>query len=868
MRTTTKGQRQILVNVGSLESRVAILEDGKLMELHVERAARIVGNIYKARVATVLPGMEAAFVDLGLERHGFLSAEEVGFFGADDGDGEGPALHYWDTKKRRSPIETLSAGQDILVQVNRAAIGTKGARVSARLALPGRYLVLLLNDAGRVGVSRKIESDKVRLRLKKFGEEICPKDCGLILRTESEAARPPQLKRDLELLLELKRRMFEKSANLSAPALVHEDLTLVLQIIRDCFTREVSRLLVDSAKIYENAREVVEMISPRWKNRVELYKEAGGLYERFGVEEEISKLWQRKVWLKAGGYISIDQAEALCAIDVNTARYTGRGRTGLSETILKVNLEAAEEIARQLRLRDIGGIIVIDFIDMESAAHRAKLLGTFKEALTRDRAKTRALSVSPLGLIEMTRKKQGESLLEKITDGCPECGGLGRVQNPVSISLHIQSELRRLGKEHVGGAFAVWAHPKVAALLVGAGGEQVRQMEIMLQRSLYIRADREAAQDYVVAFLQPGEVEEKVGSFTAGQQLRCRRLREMSGGTNFVVSEEGYLVELPGMPATSEEIFPVDLIKVAPGYAVGRGFGEEQQAAAIKRPGGIRRRGLRARQKKERAAKEQPALTALPPAPPVSIAIEPRAPEAAAPVSTNAPAEPAPEKTKRRRHRGGRGRGKSAGATQPPTLTEETVSEPYESDSAEPRIEAAPPAPVSTNAPAEPAPEKTKRRRHRGGRGRGKKAGAAQPATPTEEMAAGPYESDSAEPQLVAKATPVLTEAEPPADETESPQSDEAAKKSAPRRRHRSHRKKTAPPAEAGAPPEAGMIREDALAYMPSEATAVPQPTAEIHSDAPASVDQSDPSTPPKKPRRRYYKPRKKKETGGEAGAA
>jgi len=709
MRKSSNIQKEILVNAGFLESRVAILEEGRLAELHLEREPRIVGNIYKARVNTVLRGMEAAFVDIGLERHAFLSADDAVYSTQEEGESESIAL----PPAERRPLGGIAANQEILVQVNRAEVGTKGARVSTRLALPGRYLVLLLTDPGRVGISRKIESEKTRQRLRQLGEELCPRDCGLILRTEAEAARRPQLKQDLDFLLELKRRLLEKAANTPPPALLHQDLTLVFQIIRDYFTRDVQRLLVDSEEVYKSALELVEMIAPRLKKQVMLYRDETPIFERFGIEDEIARLRQRKVWLKAGGYISIDQTEALCAVDINTARFTGKAREGLAQTILRTNLEAADEIARQLRLRDIGGLIVLDFIDMKSYAHRAKVLKAFQEALARDRAKTRVLSISPLGIVEMTRKKHGESLLEKVSDTCPECGGLGRVPNAATICLQIQRELRQKAKERPAAALAVWASPEVAYLLIGSGGEAARQLAAALQKPLYIRARGKDPRAYELALLEPGEVEERVGLFSAGQELLCHRLGEEGEAA---VSEEGYLVELQPPQKSPEESFTVELLRADSYRGVGRSLSAAGEAAEKPaRPSGIRRRAFRqSRRKKEVAplptadGQKVPLLPIRPPLPPLPAAETPPPPAAVEPGPLHPPqaghepreAGPAPRRRRRRHHK--------KRPESPPGETATPVGTPPETTQEAPAAER--PAAAAESSPA--GPRRRPRRRY------------------------------------------------------------------------------------------------------------------------------------------------------------
>ena len=694
MRNSTD-KKEILVNVGHLEARVAIMENGKLAELHVEREPKIVGNIYKARVATVLPGMEAAFVDVGIEKHAFLCAEDSVYTVQKQGGRETIVMRPLENK----PLGGITVNQEILVQVNRAAVGSKGARVSTRLALPGRYLVLLLTDPGRVGVSRKVEVDSTRLKLRKLGEEVCPADSGIIMRTEAEGTRRPQLRQDLDFLLELKRRLLEKAAATPAPALVHQDLTLVFQVIRDYFTKDIDRLLIDSEEIYHSAVELVGELAPRLKSRVELYRDEIPIFERFGIEEEVARLWQRKVWLKAGGYISIDQTEALCAVDVNTARYTGKAKTGLSETILRTNLEAAEEIARQLRLRDLGGLIVVDFIDMKSPAHRARVLKTFQDAIEHDRAKTRVLSISPLGMVEMTRKKHGESLLEKASEPCPECAALGRVPNTISMCLQLEHDLRLKAKEKAYLPIAVHTTPELAYTMVGAGGTHAAQLSQALHRPIYVRTRPGHPRGYEIEFLEGSEIAERVGSFEVGQQLTCHRLSEDG---DVAVSEEGYLVELQPPAKTKDESFTVELTRMTP--YIGAGYLPSEKVEEVAQPTvsglrtrGIMRRGFRARMKKEAAAPGQlvpPALVAepviLPPPPPAMPVVE-----AAPPVVEQ------PKPARRRRHRS-----KKSHEPHPETAAAETK---LEAPAPEPVVVEQPVVLMASEPAAEP-PSKPKRR--------------------------------------------------------------------------------------------------------------------------------------------------------------
>ncbi len=477
--------KEIIVNAAELESRVAILENGRLMELHIEREQKIVGNIYKGRVTKVLKGMDAAFVDIGIELNAFLSASDVVAQEDDEENGNGHG---------RGPIppitQLLHANQEILAQVVRAPLGTKGARITTRLSLPGRYMVLMLNSGTYIGVSRKIEDTKERQRLRAHRRENSP---GKLQPHRPHRGRRKKRRRTAAgsgVSARYGGRIEEKSAHVSAPALVHGDMTLVLRLIRDAFTRDVNRLVVDSPSAYENILELVGMLSPHLKNRVYLYEEELPIFHAYNIEPEIERTLRRKVWLPSGGSLIIDQAEALIAIDVNTGRFVGS--IELAETVLTTNLQAAEEVARQLRLRDLGGIIVIDFIDMENPRHRAQVMKAFEEALRRDRAKIKVHNISLLGLVEMTRKRTGESLYGLLTEPCPYCSGIGRVQNALTMALRIQRELATTAVEHpLTEAFLVIAHPRVIACMLGYEDEVHHDLEQYLGRPVYLRSDEQ-----------------------------------------------------------------------------------------------------------------------------------------------------------------------------------------------------------------------------------------------------------------------------------------------------------------------------------------------------------------------------------------
>lgn len=474
--------KEIVVNAGSRETRVALIDGGKLVELHVEREEQVTGSIYKCRVANVLPGMDAAFVDIGLERNAFLYAGDV----LPEAGEEFPAAKK---EVEQSQIkDLLKVNQELLVQVVKAPRGTKGARVSTRISLPGRYLVLM-PEADNIGISRKIDDRQERERLKKIAEKIKLNSFGLIVRTEAEGKGEKELRQDLELLNRMWVQIQEKAKTTPAPGLIHQDLSLIYRTIRDVFGSDVHKMFIDSPIHYEKALEVVELISPRQKSRIELYDDPEPIFEHFAIESEIDRLLKRKVWLKSGGHITIDQTEALTTIDVNTGKFIGT--TSLSDTILKTNLEAAAEIARQLRLRDIGGIIIIDFIDMASAKDRTHVLSALEKALKKDRTRTKISNISPLGLVEMTRKRTGETISEIVNEACPYCQGRGEILSPESVSIQIEREISKLAAEVDDEAFIVYAHPQVAVYLIGAEAQTVEQIERHVRRAVYVRANPE-----------------------------------------------------------------------------------------------------------------------------------------------------------------------------------------------------------------------------------------------------------------------------------------------------------------------------------------------------------------------------------------
>jgi len=528
--------KEILVSAGDLETRVAILENGRLAELYIEREPRIVGNIYKGKIVNVVRGMDAAFAEIGTLRNAFLSVDDVILGRAEEE--LGPSSE----RPRGSIAEMLKPNQEVLLQVVRGSMGSKGPRVTTRLAVPGRYLVLLMGDGTYVGISRKIEKEAERDRLRGIAERIRPERHGLIVRTEAEGKGITALRQDLEYLMQIQRRIEDKAREVKAPALLHEDLPLISRVIRDILSRQVKRLVVDSPEVYEDVLELVELSAPQLKQRVTLYRDKLPLFAAHGLEEEIDNLLRRRVWLSTGGCISIDETEALTTIDVNSGRLTAT--SGLEETILRTNLEAAEEVARQLRLRDLGGILVIDFIDMDKAKHRHRVMEAFQAALRHDRAKTKTLHLSPLGLVEMTRKRTSGSLLRLLTRDCPCCTGTGRARTPLTLALSIERELARRTVQERADAFIIRAHTEVATILVGYAGERAQQTEKAIGRPLYIRTTGAASVEHLeVTATDTRQVAQQIEMLKPGDTVTARIIsQDVALGDLALAEASGYLI--------------------------------------------------------------------------------------------------------------------------------------------------------------------------------------------------------------------------------------------------------------------------------------------------------------------------------------
>jgi len=497
---------ELIINTRFHETRVALVENGLIAELHIERETgqELMGNIYRGTVVRVLPGMQAAFVDIGLERTGFLYVSDVhkqmpevekAMFR------DASAAAGGSTVAREDPLpepvsniaftieELLQTGQDIMVQVSKEPIGTKGARLTTHVSLPGRHLVLM-PTVDHIGVSRRIEEPAERERLRTLVREMAPDHVGFIVRTVSEGASREKLQSEMDFLLKLWDTICHNMERSGSPALLYKDLAVSLRAIRDLFTREVDRLIIDSAEEYRKIMAFIETFAPRLRYSVELYEGKEPIYDTYGIEMEISRALENKIWLKSGGSIVIEMTEALTAVDVNTGSYVGK--RNLEETILKTNLEAVKEIAYQLRLRNIGGLIVIDFIDMERKPSRERVFTALKDAMKRDRAKTHILHMSELGLIEMTRKRTRENLNRLLEEPCFYCEGRGTLKSSQTVCYEIFRDLEREAVQPPGAQEVfLMVHPEIAHALKEEEHDSVLHVEKSIGQRIIITSRKD-----------------------------------------------------------------------------------------------------------------------------------------------------------------------------------------------------------------------------------------------------------------------------------------------------------------------------------------------------------------------------------------
>lgn len=488
-------QRDVLVTVDEHETRIALLENSILTEYYFERhdSKRLTGNIYKGRVTSIVPGIDAAFLDIGLGRNSFLfvsdvfppmTREDFDFNEEDEDTGS----HIPDTDDERylpppSIRDVLKEGQEILVQVTREPIGAKGSRVSTCLSLPGRFLVLL-PATDHVGISRRIGDAAERERLRKIAKSLVPSRMGLIVRTAGEGREAEAFRADMHFLMAQWERVQRVAESARAPALVHEEAVITHRLVRDILTGDVNRIVVDDRSLGDSLRDYMEAVLPEVARKVKIHDGPTDLFTQYGVEAQISGLRSKKVGLGSGGYLVIDETEALTVIDVNTGKYIGE--RNLEETVLATNLEAAGEIARQIRLRDLGGIIIVDFIDMQRPENRQLVLQQLETSLRNDRSRTEILDLTPLGLVEMTRKRVRKSLNRILSQPCPYCRGQGSILSSVTMMIRALRKLETMCEESTMKEIRLYIHPNLAARLIEERSEDIERLEKKYRKTIRV----------------------------------------------------------------------------------------------------------------------------------------------------------------------------------------------------------------------------------------------------------------------------------------------------------------------------------------------------------------------------------------------
>lgn len=488
---------KLLVSVRPIATRVAYIEEGELRDFRVEKRGEVkslVGSVFKGKVSRVLPGMQAAFVDIGLDRAGFLYVGDVRV----DIDSGSPVvvteeqdnINYEDTSQaEKTPIQDLlTEGQYILVQIAKDPLGTKGARISTHVSLPGRYVVYM-PTVNHIGISRRIENESERERLKEVIDSFRPEHGGFIVRTAAEGAPPEALKADIDYLTRLYTEVYKRYSDKKSVGLVHSELDMDLRAVRDLASEKVDQVIVDDELVHEKIKNFAQQFIPHLANKIKLYNDSEALFDKYEIDLEISRSLGRKVWLKSGGYIIFDEAEALVAIDVNTGSYTGK--KDLEDTILKTNLEAVKEIAQQLRIRNCGGIIVIDLIDMEKEVHREMVMAALEEELSRDKARTNITQISELGLVEMTRKRIRPSLVKTLCQPCKYCDGKGYVKTASTIASEIFRELEREGVDAKLVSTTIKVNEAIADWVYEEGSDMLEYMEQKIQRNLIFEVEKD-----------------------------------------------------------------------------------------------------------------------------------------------------------------------------------------------------------------------------------------------------------------------------------------------------------------------------------------------------------------------------------------
>jgi ribonuclease G len=546
---------EILISSDPWENRVAILEDGGLAELYIEREEKVIGSIYKGKVQNVLPGMGAAFVDIGLGRNAFLYVDDINKQPLNIGDVEITQGHSGFTIS-----EKVKRGDDVLVQIVKEPRGLKGARISTNISLPGRYLILM--PTGKYsGVSRKIESAEERNRLKAVMKRIRPEGMATVVRTAAAGASEAELIADLGVLIRMWHGILEMYKRAPSPSLLHKDMNLVYKAARDFITADVGRVLIDDEEEYRKVRDFLQLLGPQYIGRVEYYNSGRSLFDDYKIEAELEKLMRPKINLPSGASIVIESTEALTVIDVNSGKFTG-GRN-LEDTILKTNIEAAEEIARQVRLRDIGGIVVVDFIDMASEASREKVVKTMEESLRRDRTRATIQSFSNLGLLEFTRKRVGKDLGGQLRGPCPTCGGTGSVMSSQSIAIETFRRIRNEASNGIAGDVVVHVAPSVAVQMDYWYEAECEELARSIEHPIHVRVDPmihpERARIEIVAGFKDHKGAVRVGDEHDVELLPGR----LPNPTSAAAVVEGRLAEVENAANNAGSFVRIRLIDVA-----------------------------------------------------------------------------------------------------------------------------------------------------------------------------------------------------------------------------------------------------------------------------------------------------------------
>jgi ribonuclease G len=691
-------KRELLVSVDVTEKRVAVLEDDRVAEVYLERPERrsIAGNIYKGVVDNVLPGMEAAFVEIGLEKNGFLFVDEI----------VGPELEGRRPRGRRI-TDLISRGEEVLVQAVKDPMKTKGARLTTEISLPGRFVVYVPSGEG-LGVSRRLEEDE-RNRLRDIVKGIAPKQGGVIVRTAAEGASAEDVGRDLDFLIKLWKQIQARAKESKPPTLVFEEAELPLRVTRDLFTGDFEKALVDDDRTLKRIQGYLKKTSPHMAERVTRYRDKTPLFEAYGVDAEIRSTLSRRVDLPSGGYLIFDYAEAFTVIDVNTGRFVGaRSKASgarLEDTVTKNNLEAVKEVVRQLRLRDIGGIIVIDFIDMANPKNRETVEAALQQELERDRTKTYVVEISPLGLVEMTRQNVTDGPREILTRKCPTCAGEGVVVSEATEVVDAERRLRALAASKPRTkAFKVELNAHVAELLIGPGAARLEEIEASTRRRFFLQGKLGVAHDHFTV-LDEGTVEKLAvtgAPVSEGQSLELKLVEvgRFDAGAG-VGKLDGWPIAVGGAAKLVGKKVQVRVARLLDGTAY---------ATLVDGPPEAQVAPITAEAQAEKPTRASRAKKVEP------EAVEPAAAETVAEAEVvgegEEPAAPAKKRT-RRGSRGGRGKKKPAAvvAAEAPVATEGLPAE-----------ESVPAAETPTEQPAEGRPPKKKTRRgSRGGRGRKKK---------------------------------------------------------------------------------------------------------------------------------------------------